>query len=227
MRPVRVSAMHAAQEALGARFREEGDWRVPETYTSVVEEAARARSGVGVADASACGKLSVRGDGVAALLGKAAGVDLRPGTAARVRVNGAAALACRLAEDEVLVLAPVADTPAITGVLARLATGAGCTHLTDLTSAYAVVDLLGPRARDLLARLSPLDLDGVPTLGVAQGELARVHAILVRLGRPPGFRVLVAREYGAFVWEALLDAGRDLGLTPIGVAARALLEGEG
>ena len=63
MRPVRVSAMHAAQEALGARFREEGDWRVPETYTSVVEEAARARSGVGLADASACGKLSVRGDG--------------------------------------------------------------------------------------------------------------------------------------------------------------------
>lgn len=227
MRPVRVSAMHAAQEALGARFREEGDWRVPETYTSAAEEAARVRSGVGLADTSACGKLSVRGDGAAALLGKAAGVDLEPGTAARVRVDGAAALACRLAEDEVLVLAPVADTAAITGVLARLATGAGCTHLTDLTSAYAVVDLLGPRAGDLLARLSPLDLGGVPTLGVAQGELARVHAILVRLGRPPGFRALVAREYGAFVWEALLDAGRDLGLTPIGVAARALLESEG
>jgi glycine cleavage system aminomethyltransferase T len=224
MPPVRLSAFHAAHQALGARFWEEGGWRVPEAYGRPEDELARARAGVGCADASASGKLLVRGDGAAALLLRATGVELVPGTAARVQVNGTQALACQLAEDEVLWLVALGDSDAVAAVIGRLAAGGGCVHLADLTAAFAAVDLVGPRALDLLARLSPLPLGALPTLGVAQGGLAQVHAIVIRLGRPPGFRVLVARELGLFVWEALWEAGRDLGLTPVGAAARELLE---
>lgn len=226
VRRYRVSAMHAAHVALGASFREEADWRVPEAYGVPADEAARARAGVGLADASACGKLSLRGEVIDALLAKAVGVERLPARAAeRVRVSGSRTLACRLAEDELLLLTSPGDTEIVAEVLERAAGAAGCVHLTDVTSGLAVLDLLGPRARDLLARLSPLDLAPVAPLAVVQGELARVHAILVRLDRPDGFRALVAREYGAFVWETLADAGRDLGLTPVGAAARVLLEG--
>ncbi len=226
MRRYRVSAMHAAHVALGASFRDEDDWRVVEAYGVPADEAARARAGVGLADASACGKLSLRGDGVDALLAKAVGVERLPDrTAERLRVNGARTLACRLAEDDLLLLTPPADAALVADVLEQAAGGVGCLHLTDLTSGLAVLDLLGPRARDLLTRLSPLDLAPIPPLAVVQGELARVHAILVRLDRPEGFRALVAREHGAFVWETLVGAGRDLGLTPVGAAARAMLAG--
>lgn len=218
--------MHAAHVALGASFREEGDWRVPEAYGGPADEAARARGAVGLADASACGKLLLRGDAIDALLATAVGVDRLPAPAAeRVRVNGARTLACRLAEDELLLLTSLGETEIVAEVLERAAASV-CVHLTDMTSGLAVLDLLGPRARDLLARLSPLDLVPLAPLTVVQGELARVHAILVRLDRPDGFRALVAREYGAFVWETLAAAGRALGLVPVGAAARALLEGE-
>jgi glycine cleavage system aminomethyltransferase T len=225
--PYRVSAVHGAHLALGARLRDEAGWRVPDAYGAPAEEAARARAGVGLADASACGKLLVQAAAMEPVLVKAANVEwLAVGTALRIRIEAARTLACRLAEDEVLLLTPPAEAAAVASLLESLVAGAGCAHLTDVTSGLAVLDVLGPQTRALLARLSPLDLAALPPLAVVQGELAGVHAIVVALDRPAGVRALVAREYGAFVWEALVEAGRDLGLTPVGTAARALLEAE-
>jgi sarcosine oxidase, subunit alpha len=101
--------------------------------------------------------------------------------------------------------------------------------VTDLTGTFAVIDLIGPGVGALLERLVALDFSTVPALGVVQGELARVHAVMVRLDHPtlPAYRVLIPREYGDFVWNALGDAGHDLGLTPVGAAAHArLIAGE-
>ena len=223
--PYRVSAVHGAHVALGARLRDEAGWRVPDAYGDPAEEAARARAGVGLADASACGKLLVRSAAIEAFLVQAANVEwLAVGSALRIRIESARTLACRLAGDELLLLTPPAESAAVADVLEKVVADAGCAHLTDVTSGLAVLDVLGPRAVSLLARLTPLDLAALPALAVVQGELARVHAILLSLDRPAGVRALVAREYGAFVWEALVEAGRDLGLTPVGAAARALLE---
>ncbi len=228
---VRVSAMYRAQLALNARFKDDGGWRVADVYTSTDDETARARDGVGLSDASACGKLGVRGGDVEALVATLAGhAAPAVGAASRERLNGSAVLLCRLAADALLLLTPPADAAAIEETVARTAEGVGCAHVTDLTSAFAMVDLIGPRGGALLERLLPLDLAeaAVPPMAVAQAELAHVHAIVLRLdGDLPAFRILVAREYGEFVWTALRDAGHDLGLTPIGAAARARLRGEG
>jgi aminomethyltransferase len=219
--------MYEAHRALGATFRDDGDWRVPERYGSPADEVSRALAAVGLADASACGKLCVRGAAIDAVLTKAAAIErFAAGAAERVLVDGVRVLALRPVPDELLLLSPPAAAAAVRDAIAGAAAGLGCAHLTDVTSALAVVDLLGPRAPELLARLSPLDLGLVPVLGVVQGEVARVHATVARLDRPavPTFRLLVAREYGAFAWEALHEAGHDLGLTPVGAAARARLD---
>jgi glycine cleavage system aminomethyltransferase T len=232
-RPVRVSAMQAAHVALGASFDEvdtpDGAWRVPAAYgSSPEEEAGRARAAAGIADVSAWAKIEARGDALPALLGRLTGLpSLAPGAARPVALDGAAVLACRLGGDQLVVLARPADAAPLARGLAAAAGGLGCLHLTDLTSALAALDLLGARLPQLLARLVPLDLDAVPPLGVVQGPLARVPAVLIRLDRPglPMVRALVGREYGAFVWSAVVEAGHDLGLQPVGAAARALLDG--
>ena len=228
-RPVRVSAMHEAQVALGATFRDDGDWRVADVYSTPSDEVQRALVAVGLADASAGGKLQVRGEAVDALLAKVAAIErIGAGTAARLRLNGAEVLVCRLAPDELLVLTDVTDVVAVADGLRKAAEAVGCAHVTDLTSGLAAVDLLGPDVLRLLAAVVPLDLspDLVRPLAIVQGELARARAILVRLDRPrvPAFRALVAREHGAFVWDTLLHVGRPLGLVPVGAAARAALD---
>jgi heterotetrameric sarcosine oxidase gamma subunit len=217
--------MYRVQEALGARFKDDAGWRVADVYTSVDDEIRGARSGVGLCDVSAAGKLGVRGEALEALGPKLTGRPLSiPGHASRERVNGASALSCRLTRDELLILTPPHEASAVAGVLESAVEGI-CAHVTDLTAAFAVVDLLGPRLDALLERMVALDLSTVPPLGVVHGDLARVHAIMVRLDHPDlaGLRVLVPREHGDFLWRTLADAGHDLGLTPVGAAAHARL----
>ena len=224
---MRVSAMHDAHVAQGASFRANGDWQVPDIYTSPSEEAQRALAAVGLADTSACGKLQLRGAGAFEVVAGLAGTAPIPaGTAARLSLDGVETLACRLAPDAWLVLTTAGDAELTARILTEASRRAGCAHVTDLTAGLTALYLVGPRAPSLLARLVPLDLEPLPPLGVVQGPLARVPAILVRLDRvaAPGFRALVAREYGIFVWEALVHAGHDLGLVPVGAAARARLE---
>jgi len=221
--------MYRAQQALGARFKDDAGWRIADVYTSPNDEAARARAGVGIVDASACGKLGVRGEAIEPLVMKLTG---RPapavGWVSRERVNGAPLLVCRRAADELLLLTAPRDLPVAADLLAKTVESVGCVHVTDLTAAFAVVDLVGSRVDALLERLVAIDLSGMPALGVVHGELARVHAIILRLDQAtlPGYRVLVPREYGDFVWRSLIDAGHDLGLTPVGAAAHARLVAE-
>ena len=228
--PVRLSAMYRRQLAEQATFKDEAGWRVADLYTSADGEAAAARRGVGLHDASATGKLGVRGGDLEPLVTALTGREPPPvGRASRVEIHGAAALLCRLAADEVLLLTRPADLAPVESLVVKAAGTVGCAHVTDLTSAFAAVDLIGPRVIALLERLLPLDLSeaAMPPLAVVQGELARVHAIVLRRdGRLPAFRIMVAREYGEFVWESLRDAGHDLGLTLVGAAARARLNGE-
>jgi glycine cleavage system aminomethyltransferase T len=219
--------MYQAHLELGATFRDEGDWRVPDRYPAPGDEVTRALAAVGMADVSACGKLCVRGEAIQAVLTKAAAIErFAVGTAERVLVEGVRVLALRPVPDELFLLSPVAAADAVRDVVAGAAAGLGCAHLTDVTSALAVVDVLGPRALDLLARVSPLDLGVLPVLGVVQGEVARVHATVARLDRPPvpTFRLLLAREYGDSAWEALHEAGHDLGVAALGAAARGRLD---
>ena len=228
--PLRVTAMYHAHLTLGARFSEDHGWTVAEAYTSPDDEEARSRSGVALADVSAGGKLSVRGLGVDALIPNVAGVSAPAArTARRVLLDGAEALVCRRAPDELLLLTSAADEAAVKKQLSRAGEAVGCAHVTDLTSGLAAVDLIGPAAPRLLARLSPLDLSPVEPLGVVQGEVARVPATVIRLDHPdlPAFRLLLSREYGEFCWNTLAEAGEDLGLVPVGAAAhRQLLRAE-
>ncbi len=226
---VRLSAMYRRQLAQHATFKDEAGWRVADLYTSADGEAAAARRGVGLHDASATGKLGVRGGDLEPLVTALTGREPPPvGRASRVEIHGAAALLCRLAADELLLLTRPGDLAPVESMVAKTAGTVGCAHVTHLTSAFAAVELIGPRVIALLERLLPLDLsEAAPPLAVVQGELARVHAIVLRLdGRLPAFRILVAREHGEFVWESLRDAGHDLGLTLVGAAARARLNGE-
>lgn len=220
---VRRSAMYRSHRALNATFLRDGDWEVAGVYTSVAEEVRAARDAAGIADVSALGKLSVRGEALEALVAKVAG--LAPPDARRAvtgSLNGSDVLVCRLAPDELWVLTEPSAAAAVEAVLSGACASAGCAHVTDMTSAYAALDLIGPRVPAILARLVPVELTdrAAPPLSVTQAAVAGAHAIVIRLEHAcPAFRLLVGREHGEFVWDALLDAGRALGLSPIGAHA--------
>jgi heterotetrameric sarcosine oxidase gamma subunit len=109
-------------------------------------------------------------------------------------------------------------------VMANIA-GAG---MTDVTSIYAQFLLAGPRSRDVLAKLTSLNVSerAFPDGECRSTSVAHVHATVLRrdVGGLPGFHLLAGRDYGEFVWEAVLHAGLEFGLAPFGLEALAVLE---
>jgi glycine cleavage system aminomethyltransferase T len=98
---------------------------------------------------------------------------------------------------------------------------------TDVTSVYADLFLAGPRSKDVFAKLTSLNVSDarLPNLSCAQANLAHVHTIVLRedIGSIPGFHLLVSREYGESVWEAIIHAGHEFHLQPFGLEALGLL----
>jgi heterotetrameric sarcosine oxidase gamma subunit len=220
------SPLHHWHAAQGARFADRDGWQIVTAYSDPQREVEAARHGLGLADISAFAKISLRGLGVKHLV-----ASLSPDGAAQspggvISVDSGPALSCRLTKDHLLLLAPT-PTPTVLGQ--RLATLAKDQPviLTDVTSAYAGFVVVGPRWEELLRRLTSLDLrpNTFPMNSCTETALAGVEAILVRSSESslPCLRIYVAWDLGEYVWERILEAGREQGLLPLGLEALGLL----
>jgi heterotetrameric sarcosine oxidase gamma subunit len=90
--------------------------------------------------------------------------------------------------------------------------------VVDLTAGLAAIEVRGPRARELLQRLTSIDVRE-STLGVVEvraGAVAEVPATLIRC-EDSAFLVLVGAQEAPDAWEIVLDAGAPLGALPVGV----------
>jgi glycine cleavage system aminomethyltransferase T/glycine/D-amino acid oxidase-like deaminating enzyme len=95
--------------------------------------------------------------------------------------------------------------------------------LSDISPMYSVFSLMGPRARALLARVSPDDLSPealkLSRSRVIDVGLARVRAARMSYVGGPGFELYVPVEMARHVYLELLAAGADLGLRQAGYFA--------
>jgi glycine cleavage system aminomethyltransferase T len=173
-------------------------------YGSVATELAICRKTAGLADRSELGRLELTGrePWIEHALAHAIGPAVpQPGRAARLGDTWC----CRVAPDRALIVAP---EPALARWrrLAREAVVAG--HpiaCADGSRSTAAVSLVGPSAAAVLR------LAGLP-YGPEVGDLAAGEDAIVLRDGPQQFLLLP----GAPIWDALLDAGRPLGLSPVG-----------
>jgi len=217
--PVARTPLHHWHAAHGAQFTELDGWQVVAAYSDAEQEAKAARAGLGLADVSAFAKISLRGTGVSSVVQALVpdSAALHPRGVARLPCE--AALACRLADDHLLLLAATPSATALSQRLAGLPEGRPLVQ-TDVTSAYAGFEVLGPRLDELLRRLTHQDVrpTALPMNSCAETALAGVEALLVRSAEGP-VRIYVGWDLGEYVWERLLEAGREVPITPVGLEA--------
>jgi sarcosine oxidase subunit alpha len=213
----------------GARLVEGDGWLLPAGYGAVGRETAAARASLALADISAFASVGLSGRRVAAVaesLGRD-GATARPRGVAALEGRGHV-LACRLAQDRLLLLAGTTDLAALTERLGEVQGGPAVLR-DDADLVQAGFWLVGPQAEAVLRQLTSLDLSpaAFPPGTCAESGLAGVPAFLVR---PPGqyvtsLRMHVAWDLAEYVWERLLDAGREIvplgleGLRALGLAA--------
>jgi len=93
--------------------------------------------------------------------------------------------------------------------------------LKEITSSRAVINVQGPRSRDLLSRVAEDDLSAFPYLTAREIRIgyAPVLALRVTYVGELGWELHVPGEYALHLYEALWNAGQDLGVANAGYRA--------
>jgi glycine cleavage system aminomethyltransferase T len=192
-------------------------WQVPASFAAAGDEVACVQESVGLADLSWMLKLDLKGYG------------LRNPPA-----FGEGAFSWVLGPLHCLVTCEPAARDGIMKHLESLqAAGSNLAlppaiYVTDVTSVFAQFLLAGPRCRQVLGKMTSLNLSerSLPNLSCGQASLAHVRAIILRkdLDSVPAYYLLVSREYGESVWDSVLHAGHEFHLSPFGLHTQQLLK---
>jgi sarcosine oxidase subunit alpha len=235
--PVRRTALHHWHESAGARWMDAGQWKRPESYGDPEVEVRTVRSAAGLIDVSTLGKFEVVGPDAARLLDRIyinQWSDLRAGRARYgVMCNEDGIIfddgvGARLAPDRFYLTATTGNADGVLQWLElwRDTWGFDAT-IVNHTSGMAAMNVAGPRARDVLKRLTGLDLANAafPYMSLRQGDVAEVPCRLLRIGfvGELGYEIHCPGGLAWGLWESLCDAGREFGLKPFGVEAQRIL----
>jgi glycine cleavage system aminomethyltransferase T len=97
----------------------------------------------------------------------------------------------------------------------------GTAQVHDLTSAWCTLGLWGPRARDILRRLTSDDIshDGFPFARCREIEVAGLPTLASRISYVGdlGWELYVPIEQGARLWDAVWEEGQPHGIVPAGI----------
>jgi aminomethyltransferase len=105
----------------------------------------------------------------------------------------------------------------------------GSVTIENLSEQYAQLALQGPKAQEILQKLTGLDLNEIRFFHFKQGvDLAGIEALVSRSGYTgeDGFEIYIKASDATALWDKLLEAGNDYGLEPAGLGARDTLRFE-
>ena len=235
--PAKRSSIHGRHRELGATVRWAGDWRRAYDYGDPEGEALAVHSAAGLIDVSTLGKLLVRGPDAGEFLDRLYPnrlSNLKPG---RIRYGVLTSDAGRIMDD-----GTIGRLDELSFYVTTTSSGAGAVeqwfswwladwgmdvHLADLTQALSAVNLAGPRAREILSRLTDTDCSGEAFgyLDSRQARVAGVNCLLMRIGfvGELGYEIHFPAAYGEDVWDAILAAGATAGIRPFGLEPQRIL----
>jgi heterotetrameric sarcosine oxidase gamma subunit len=218
MAAMKRTPIHEAVVRQGATIVEEAGWLVAGSFGEATGHVAPAA----LWDESHWSKLLIDGPDGARALG---GIELPVGAGGR----WAEATVYRLRGDQLILLLPPGPTDGLMADLLR-AEQNGDLSVTDITHGRARLRLAGPASAAVLSHLCGLDFHPTqfPNRSARQTNVARTALLLIRDDLPgetpsaassadiPSYILIGARSLGAYLWETLLDAGRAIGIRPLG-----------
>ena len=219
--------------ALGARLIDFSGWEMPVQYGGILAEHHAVRQRAGLFDLSHMGEIWVTGPGAAAGLAHALVTDpprLRPGRAHYSMMctpEGGIVddlIVYRVAEERFLVVPNASNAPIVADELRTRLDGFDAA-LDDASLRTALVAVQGPRALELLAPLTDVDVAGLRYYAIAEGHVVGLPAHVARTGYTgeDGFELFLEADAAVPAWRSLLEAGTRVGLAPAGLGARDTL----
>jgi aminomethyltransferase len=239
----RKTPLNALHRRLGAKMVNFGGWDMPVEYPvtgGLVAEHKAVRGSVGVFDVSHMGDIRVRS-------GRKPGGALA--AVQHISMNDASLLAVgqahysamlypqgtfvddvivhRLGEDDFLLVINAGTRQKDIDWVRQNTRDFDCV-VEDLSDAYTQLAIQGPRAVEVLQKLTDANLEAIKNYWFAHGAVCGLKNILIaRTGYTgeDGFEIYVPSDQATSeqVWARVMEAGREFGIIPCGLGARNTL----
>src|SRR6187431_2180654 len=227
---VPLNDLHAT---LGGKMVPFAGFNMPVRYSSDIEEHMTVRNGVGVFDVSHMGEFTLKGPNALDLIQRVTTND------ASKLIDGQAQYSClpnetggivddlivyKIKDNDYLVVVNASNIEKDWNWISKYNTkGVDMKNISDDICLFAVQ---GPKAAATLQKLTKTDLSAIKYYHFNIGEFAGVpDAIISNTGYTGagGFEIYVNKQYAEKVWNAIFEAGKDVGIKPIGLGARDTL----
>jgi aminomethyltransferase len=224
---------------MGAKMVEFNGWEMPVEYPSVggiMAEHNAVRTGVGIFDVSHMGDIRLAGSQALAAV-----QHISMNDASRLAIGQAQYSALlypqgtfvddvvvhRLGEDEYLLVINAGTREKDFGWVKDNTRQFNC-KVENLSDAFTQIAIQGPKAVNLLQKLTDADLSAVKFYWVTRGTVCGLkNTLIARTGYTgeDGFEIYVPSDElnSARVWNAILEAGKEFGVAPCGLGARNTL----
>lgn len=243
--PHRLTPLHGWHESADAEFVEVGAWlraayyKKPNLSKQEIsqDEALAVRQAAGIIDGGSLGKFELQGPDASQLLERfyagSFGSQKVGETRYALMVDESGVVVddgvvSRLGEESFYITVSTSNAAAVYREMQRCLQvwklGVG---LTNVTGAYGLINVAGPKSRQIVGRLTTLDLSdkAFPYGEIREAEIAGIPARIIRVGfvAELAYEIHVAAGHAQHVWNALIDAGEPHGLRPFGTDAQRLL----
>ncbi len=230
---VKKIPLHHVHVALNAKIVPFAGYEMPVRYSSDIEEHMAVRNNVGIFDVSHMGEFLVEGQGSLELIQSITSNDASVLTDGRIQyscfTNEAGGivddlLVYRIAENHYMLVVNASNIDKDWNwVVIHNTFGAKLTNLSDSTCLFAIQ---GPNALDVLQKLTRVDLTVIPyyhfTIDTIAG-VADVNISNTGYTGAGGFELYIPNAAAEKVWNAIMEAGKEFGIKPIGLGARDTL----
>ncbi len=246
--PTRKTPMHEWHEKNNAVFVDAGAWKRPRYYKQGNEtlfeaskrEAKNVRENVGICDVTTLGKIDIKGSDAAEFLNRVytnAWMKLPVGKARyglMLREDGIVmddGTTTRISENHYHMTTTTAQAANVLSHLEyylQIVWPELNVNVVSTTEQWAGAAIAGPKSRDMLSKLYP-DLDvsneALPFMGYKEAEFFGVPSRIFRISFSGelAYEINVKSDHGMFMWEKMMEVGKDFGNQPYGTEALSTL----
>src|ERR1700691_1576804 len=229
---VRKTALNSIHRQLGAKMVNFGGWDMPLEYSGILAEHEAVRTRAGLFDVSHMGEIEIRGPGALGLVQLVTCNNAAKLAVGQAHYSGLMTSRGTFVDD--LLVHKISDTHYL------LCVNAGnqdhdFEHIVEHNKfdakaenagpRYSQLAIQGPRAKDILQRLTPAPLDSIHYYHFSFGKVSGIDCLIARTGYTgeDGFEIYFAPEHSERLWSDLMHAGQPAGMIPCGLGARNTL----
>ena len=234
---LRRTPLYERHVALGARIVPFAGWQMPVQYAGIMAEHRAVRSAAGLFDLGHMGQVEVTGPDALPFLQTVTTNDvatLEPGDAQYSLLPNERG---GVIDDIIVYRRPDGDGFMVVVNASNAAKDVAWLHrqratrpdfavtVEDRSAETGMIAIQGPRASTIVQRLTAVDLEAIGDFSWQRGEIAGVPTMIARTGYTgeDGFEFYTVIADIGGLWDALMAAGKDDGLVPVGLGARDTL----